>query len=104
MRIDFIGPVGGLGDSLRPLERFFLETLRVETIVYLEDDGALDKFRQERHTTVLGTSPEADAWERTRSCIRADARSIDAHVERERQLGELMRLQASKARGTGELA
>lgn len=99
-----MGPVGDLADCIQPLVEFFLETLRVETIVYLGTDEALEQFRAERRMAALGSMPEPDPWERTRVCLKADANAVDMHVDRERQIGELMRLQSLPKKRMAQIA
>ena len=86
MRIGFLGPCPDLAKLERAAE-FLLESERASRVIYLGDDGALDRCVSAWATRLVGDDPtDEGAWRRAADVALWGAPSqIDSYVESERK-------------------
>jgi len=85
MRIGVLGPAGDDIGELGRAARYLVDEARVEKVIYLGDDGALDTLVYHWARAVVGDSPSDDALyvRAAARCVRASPAEIDAFIARE---------------------
>ncbi len=96
MRLGLLGPAGSSGVFLREAAEFLLVEARVERVVYLGVDGALDAAVEAWARELVDGEPSLGGLvERAATrCAEADPDSIDEFVARERRLEQLRTLES----------
>jgi hypothetical protein len=98
MRLGLLGPIrqGASHATLETAAEFLLSAQRASRVIYLGDDGALDRAVEEQARRVMGDDPTDDGvWERAeRLVIDGTPDAIDAFIAKERRRRRLRALES----------
>lgn len=103
MRLGILGPAGGDMIGLARAAQLLLDEAHAEKVLYLSDDGALERVVVSWAQEIVGTDPSDQAlFERAAArCARAAPAAIDHFVEGERarfRLGVYVSLPSGQSR------
>jgi hypothetical protein len=103
MRLGILGPAGGDMIGLARAAQLLLDEAHAEKVIYLSDDGALERVVVSWAREIVGTDPsDATFFERAAArCAKAAPGEIDQFVEGERarlRLGVFVSLPSGQSR------
>ena len=103
MRLGILGPAGGDMIGLARAAQLLLDEAHAEKVIYLADDGALERVVVSWAHEIVGTDPsDAALFERAAArCAQAEPGAIDHFVEGERarvRLGVFVSLPSGQSR------